>query len=218
MVPLVGNNSIEELHLSDFPESETERQRLSQMCIDWDSGGFNQCTLPSPSATLKICNELIYDLPEKTSLTKGKRRALKLAEDDQKPVLTVGTSGTTVCAVATMESFPGCPPDPLCRFFVAGANLTLQDENAWLKRLSDGKFTYLGIGGASAAAKAGLPDRTIRRCGIWRSDAYLTYVRTNGQISAELPTWAWEVLQPLPKQSCLIGLSDAVGDGEAMRA
>ena len=105
--------------------------------------------------------------------------------------LTVGTSGTAICAVAAMEAYtqalPGRPSDPLFRF-VTGANLTLRDLNAWLKRLSDGKFTShsLRIGAATAAAKAGLPDWTIRRCGRWKSDAYLTYIRTSGRSTKQV--------------------------------
>ena len=110
------------------------------------------------------------------------------------PVL-IGSGGLLVDAVAELRNLfkidPVAPSmmgkTPCFRDPRSGAALTVQDLNAWVKRLTEligedpneyGSHS-LRIGGATALYKAGCSPLDIKVAGRWDSDCYLIYIHAD---------------------------------------
>ena len=95
----------------------------------------------------------------------------------------VGASGSTTCPVALMRQYLRARADGQGPLFVLspGRYLTRQDMvrllRCCLPGLSNVNTHSFRIGGASAAASAGISDSCIQILGRWSSDAYKRYVR-----------------------------------------
>ena len=100
----------------------------------------------------------------------------------------MGRTGNALCPVAAMLSYMsvrGGAEGPLFRF-KDGRLLT---RERFVPRVRDALSTagideslFAGhsfrIGAATTAAQAGTPDATIQLLGIWKSTAYLLYIKT----------------------------------------
>ena len=95
----------------------------------------------------------------------------------------IGTTGTVTCPVAALSRFMSVhafTPGPLFRF-QNGSFLTrnilaqiVQEALPHLRHVNTHSFR---IGGASAAASAGIPDSTIQIMGRWSSNTFVQYIR-----------------------------------------
>lgn len=94
----------------------------------------------------------------------------------------IGRTGGGCCPVAAFASFRALRSrwtGPLCSF-ADGSFLTRQRLSSILQECFPGvniNTHSFRIGGASAAAAAGIPDSTIQILGRWSSDAFLRYLR-----------------------------------------
>ena len=94
----------------------------------------------------------------------------------------IAALNTPVCPVLLMREYLGCHPTGAGPLFLwrAGQFLIRQDVVLMLRRCFPGVTNInthsFRIGGASAAASAGIPDSQIQILGRWSSDAYRRYL------------------------------------------
>ena len=101
----------------------------------------------------------------------------------------IGATGNDLCPVRLMHRYLSVHPFRQGPLFVLSATrfITRVDMVNLLTRclpgLSNINTHSFRIGGASAAASAGIPDSTIQILGRWSSDAYRRYIRvSNGSV------------------------------------
>jgi len=122
-------------------------------------------------------------------------------------IVRVALTGSLTCPVSALLNLLNCHPNvngPLY-VFNNGSNLVRNDIVNLLRSslpfLTNINTHSFRIGGASAAAAAGLPDSTIQILGRWTSDAYRRYLRLPDNIvsnanvkmsSANLSDFVWQ--------------------------
>ena len=104
----------------------------------------------------------------------------------------VGATGDNVCPVASMVRYRAAHPLQQGLLFIFSCThfLTRQDMVTMLSRCLPGtpgiNTHSFRIGGASAAASAGIPNSTIQILGRWSSDSYRRYLRMSDNMVISL--------------------------------
>ena len=104
----------------------------------------------------------------------------------------IGSTGNVLCPVRALYNYMMIHPQPLGPLFIfsTGAFLIRADVIDLLRVSLPGmpliNTHSFRIGGASAAASAGVPDSTIQILGRWSSDAYRRYLRISDETVCDI--------------------------------
>ena len=128
------------------------------------------------------------DSVEAPTLLRVKLKQSKTDQLRQGVEVFVGKTGCCLCPVAAVLAYMAIRGDQAGPFFQARDNKPLtkasftKEVRGVLQAIGLPYQDFAGhsfrIGAATAAAKAGIEDSTIRMMGRWTSSAFLTYIRT----------------------------------------
>ena len=109
-------------------------------------------------------------------------------------IIRIGSTGGQLCPVGALLRYSNIHPFPIGPLFIFANGFFLTRSHITnLLRLSLPDVPHINthssrIGGATAAASAGIPDSTIQTLGRWSSDAYRRYLRLSDESVQEFCT------------------------------